>query len=578
MKKRLQDLSIKNKIILLMIPIIILATVSFASLLFYYSNKVLERHSVETLMDTQEMVSERMKNILADMVDCSNYVSISINKVQANTHNILLRDVKNANSIYTELNMAQVIFSKVDTIVYRDVGGSLYSNSTPMLKTPGIWEKAAGLVEGTSGESVVFGQKESQEIGLSDAGERKVTLGKKVIEISSGNTLGYLFVNVKAEQFLSHLRNTNTDFYLMDQSGCILGDGKEFPKEKFLGRRGWESARLEKSFGKKILYSEYKMAGWGWRIYGRTDLRKFNVSQESLLVIVLVIGSGVALASIFLSFYFTNLITRPLIKLKENTEKVMEGDFSIRCDFRKKDDIGQIGNSFDAMTANIQELIQKLNEESAKKREYELALIQEQVKPHFLYNSLDMIVKLSEMKKYRESQRVTKKLADYYRNTLSDSKEVIPLGQELKIVEDYMDLLQMRYEDVFSYHIKVRDASVRHIPVPKLTLQPLVENAVYHGLKYKGKKGFVHIEIEQEVEETIIRVIDNGVGMPQEIKKAYSQGKKIEDHFGIYSVNHRLKLFYGEKGALVFEEIEEGTAAVLHLPTGHMETKEASDD
>ncbi|WP_394925116.1 sensor histidine kinase [uncultured Robinsoniella sp.] len=185
---------------------------------------------------------------------------------------------------------------------------------------------------------------------------------------------------------------------------------------------------------------------------------------------------------------------------------------------------------------------------------------------HFLYNSLDMIIKLSEMKKYRESQRVAKKLADYYRNTLSDSQEVIRLERELMIVEDYMELLQMRYYNLFTYRIKVRESDLKNRWVPKLILQPLIENAVYHGLKYKGEKGTIDLSVEAEGNRIIIKIIDNGVGMPKHVLEAYRLGEKIDNHFGIYSVNHRIKLFYGESYGLSFADVSEGTTAILSLP------------
>ncbi|WP_027294458.1 sensor histidine kinase [Robinsoniella sp. KNHs210] len=567
-KEQINKLSIKNKIIILMIPIIIVPITVFCILFHRSYENVIEEQSMKSVSDNQTMIADRLERILINMVDCSNYMSISINKIQANTRNILLWDVRTANSIYTELNLAQVIFSDVDTIVYVDAGNSLFSNNVHMLRCKQEWSDAVKLLEDSRGESVLLSKQDVESIGiLNEEGKSDgmVVMGKKIIEITSGKTMGYLFVNVRMELFSAHLHSQMTKFYLLDQENNLLGRKKDFPSEMY-GDINQEGFSIGWADRKKFLYSTYQMHNYNWKILGVTSLEKFNIGQERLVSIFLMVGIGMVFVEILLSFYFTNLITRPLVKLKQNTERVTTGDFSIRCGFQKKDEIGQLGLSFDAMAEKIQDLIQKVNDESRKKREYELALIQEQVKPHFLYNSLDMIIKLSEMKKYRESQRVAKKLADYYRNTLSDSQEVIRLERELLIVSDYMDLLQMRYYNLFEYHIKVREPDLKNRLVPKLILQPLIENAVYHGLKYKGEKGAIVISVETEDNRILIKIIDNGVGMPKQVLAAYQSGEKMDNHFGIYSVNHRVKLFYGESYGLSFEEVSEGTTAVLTLP------------
>lgn len=568
-KEQIYKLSIKNKIIILMIPIIIVPITVFSILFLRSYENVIEEQSMKSVSDNQTMIADRLERILINMVDCSNYMSISINKIQANTRNILLRDVRTANSIYTELNLAQVIFSDVETLVYVDAGKSLFSNSVQMLRYKAEWSDAVKLLEGSRGESVLFSKREGESIGIykePEMDEGMVILGKKIIEITSGKTMGYLFVNVRMELFSAHLQNQMTKFYLLDKDNNLLGGREGFPYEVFGKEKQWEGFTTGWVERKKFLYSGYQMQNYGWKILGVTNLGKFNIGQEKLMAIFLLVGIGMVFVEILLSFYFTNLITRPLIKLKQNTERVTLGDFSIRCGFQKRDEIGQLGHSFDTMAEKIQDLIQKVNDESRKKREYELALIQEQVKPHFLYNSLDMIIKLSEMKKYRDSQRVAKKLADYYRNTLSDSQEVIRLERELRIVTDYMELLQMRYDNLFVYHIRVMEPDLKNRWVPKLILQPLIENAVYHGLKYKGEKGTIDISVEAEENQIIIKIKDNGVGMPREVLEAYRLGKKMNNHFGIYSVNHRVKLFYGETYGLSFADVSEGTIAILLLP------------
>ncbi len=199
---------------------------------------------------------------------------------------------------------------------------------------------------------------------------------------------------------------------------------------------------------------------------------------------------------IILYNYLSRIITVPLEHLKMGAEKMASGNMDLRLRITSNDEIGKLGEAFNHMAEQVQELLIKVEFEARKKKEYELSLLHEQVKPHFLYNSLDIITKLSEMNRQVESRRAIRRLADYYRNSLSDSKEIITLEQEIKIVEDYLELQRIRYTDVFTYEVEVEEG-ITNIVIPKLSLQPLVENAIYHGLKYKESKGVLRIKGER---------------------------------------------------------------------------------
>ena len=144
------------------------------------------------------------------------------------------------------------------------------------------------------------------------------------------------------------------------------------------------------------------------------------------MLVLLVVGSAV-----------TKSITKPLENLTEGAKSLAEGNMNVHFEVRTNDEIGTLASVFQYMSVQIKELIEKVDVEATKKREYELALIHEQVKPHFLYNTLDIIIMLIDMKRYRDAQRVTKKLADYYKLSLSGSKEIISLSEEVEMIEDY---------------------------------------------------------------------------------------------------------------------------------------------
>ena len=180
-----------------------------------------------------------------------------------------------------------------------------------------------------------------------------------------------------------------------------------------------------------------------------------------------------------------------------------------------------------------------------------------------------MIV-LIEMKREWEAAHVVKKLADYYKKSLSSSEEIISIETELQIIEDYLELQNIRYGEKFSYEIHV-DEEAKIERIPRLTLQPLVENAIYHGLKYKEEWGSIRVDIRLQNEHMVIQVIDDGIGIKEEkLNEIRRFAEKAEKHFGLYSVNHRLILYYGEDSGLQIEsKYGEGTCITIEIPRGN---------
>ena len=194
------------------------------------------------------------------------------------------------------------------------------------------------------------------------------------------------------------------------------------------------------------------------------------------------------------------------------------------------------------------ELIRQVNAEEAQKRQYELALISAQIKPHFLYNSLDAIYVLAQMERTSEVAEATKSLADFYRVALSDGADEIGLRNEMKSIQDYLTIQHIRYSDVFDYQIDL-PPELDHCRILKMTLQPLVENAIYHGLKEQRSFGHLNIWAEPDPQGYAVFVQDNGQGMSEEVLKRIlskpEASSTLERHFGVYSVHKRLQLHYG---------------------------------
>lgn len=332
-------------------------------------------------------------------------------------------------------------------------------------------------------------------------------------------------------------------------------------------------------FGKgssEKLYSISRSEKTGWTVVNcvRVEelLRKSNKAQ-SLYVLV---AMGLMIVALFFSRFISRSITQPIQQLCDSMERVQEGDFSVSdIVVESQNEIGSLTKSFNVMTHRIQELMEQNIREQEAKRKSELKALQSQINPHFLYNTLDSIIWMAEGKKNEEVVLMTASLARLLRQSISNEDEVVSIGQEIEYARGYLTIQKMRYKDKMEFQIEV-DPSILHIPLIKLVLQPVIENAIYHGLKYKESKGLLLVKGFMKNDNAVLQVIDNGVGMDEETLAHIYERHKVNyqsNGVGVYNVQKRLQLYYGNEYGITYESKKgEGTTATITIP-GRQEVK-----
>jgi two-component system sensor histidine kinase YesM len=260
----------------------------------------------------------------------------------------------------------------------------------------------------------------------------------------------------------------------------------------------------------------------------------------------------------------------PITELKGAAEAIGKGNFSVRLQGTYDEEFTVLAASFNQMSQEIQSLISTTKKEQENLRSYELRLYQAQINPHFLYNTLDTIVALVESRMPKDAIRMITYLSDFFRTTLSSGRDYITVQEEKNHVESYLEIQQMRYEDILSYSIEF-DEDIGNYSILKLTLQPLVENALYHGIKEKRGKGHIQITGQKQDGKLIFRIIDDGMGMEEETLRKLQQSLHVKDDqtksFGLYNVEQRIQLNYGpEYGVTIESEIGKGTKATITIP------------
>ncbi|MCL2684684.1 MAG: sensor histidine kinase, partial [Synergistaceae bacterium] len=283
-----------------------------------------------------------------------------------------------------------------------------------------------------------------------------------------------------------------------------------------------------------------------------------------LLAVIVVIGFFAVLA-------ISGSISRPIEQLRSMASRIAGGDFHSRVIMKPDGELSELADSMNSMAKHIELLIQHSIEEERNLKISEMKTLQAQITPHFLYNTLDAIIWAAESNRSADVIRLVTALSSFFRITLSHGVDFIPLREEIQHVENYLIIQQMRYNDILRYEIEA-DPEIQDDVVLKLLLQPLVENALYHGLRPKRGRGLITVSAKAVNDGMTFRVSDTGVGMtPEHLESvcAAMRGDVPPDDgrsgFGLFNVNRRLELYYGAECGLCIESGRGGSTVSFRL-------------
>ena len=306
-----------------------------------------------------------------------------------------------------------------------------------------------------------------------------------------------------------------------------------------------------------------------WILCTMIENSKIHAQTNSIINLVLFLGSSLLTIAILLAIIVSGSIVRPIHRLKENMIEVSKGNLNSYYHIENKDEISILGRVFNNMLDDLKNLINEVYRVEHQRRSAELRALQSQINPHFLYNTLDTIQWKSLDYNAYEVADMINALSKFFRISLSDGKEFITIADEIEHVRNYLKIQEVRYKDKMEYIINL-DNSIEQYLVPKMIIQPLVENSIYHGLKPKRKKGNIEINIKLIRSYIHIEVIDNGVGINKERLKTIQENLKNSyesEHYGLYNVNERLKLSFKDKYTISITSKENiGTKVSILIP------------
>lgn len=414
-----------------------------------------------------------------------------------------------------------------------------------------------------------------------------VSLGTGIIRPVTNELLGVIVVDIDKsaiEDICKDIRIGGNGYFSLismeNEPVCIFSSDPNFNAEKLNKYRDRINMELngyftEKTNGQNYFYVFNTLSNTGWKIIGKVRLRDLMQRAYSIRTITIIVVLACIMFTAILYFFISEKLTLPIVNLKDKMKQAEQGNLTVIAECKNKDEIADLCSSFNVMLENIKQLIEKNKKEQEELKKSELKLMQAQINPHFLYNTLDTIVWLSEAKESASVIEITKALSGFFRATLSSGRDWITLDEEIDHTLNYLIIQKMRYMDILDYRIDIVDENVLNCRILKLMLQPVVENALYHGVKNKNSYGLIIIKVSKTSEENILlEVIDNGQGMTEKRLKEVietinneSLNETKDRSFGLRNVNQRIKLYYGmQYGLDIKSKYTEGTHVSMIIP------------
>lgn len=344
---------------------------------------------------------------------------------------------------------------------------------------------------------------------------------------------------------------------------CVKGIAyweNDFPNKDLVHYKNYELCYQKLNANNWILVNAIPDKDFFHTLY--ISILVYGLLTAALLIIVFFISRGIA-----------DYITRPILELKENVEALQKGQFDVEVSKITNDEIGELSTQFNKMVTDIHNLMDEIMEEQEIRRGYELMLLNAQINPHFLYNTLDSLMWLIRMKNLEDAELMLKSLTSFFKTGLNKGNDMITLEEEIKNVSSYLAIQKLRYRSKLEYEIYLEE-SAGNIILPKLILQPLVENAIYHGIKPKECGGMIFVWCFLQDGVLILRVKDNGVGMEEETLRhlqtaSFEHRMENRDSYGVVNVDERLRLFFKDRYQMLIESKKNmGTELTIRIEMG----------
>ena len=567
MKKRFLSLGLREKIQFLFLCTMIVC-ILFCSGIFYL---ILENQMQQSIADKEISNRTAISNNLDSTMKSINSIS-RLTMLRSTVRTFLLAE---SNSTPRTRNALQEIHDILNTFNLSCNVVILRMDGQYLNTGPGITYVNTGKIFETEWLDEVMAQKGNYVIkaGTRDAfrsniGEM-VSFVRVINDINTQKPIGILAINLPSrffEQAYEGLSGETSHFALYDTAGRLICKDNESTFFSLNPENLLQNTREEtdKLFYKSIFTCD-TLGDSHFILASRLEVRILDGLPAKLLA-ALIIGAFILLAFMWLiNTYIAKNVIYPIQRLVDSMAEVQNG-WLHRVSMNVNDDeIGLLKNSYNAMLIEINQLIEELLQKEKTLRMAELDALQEQMKPHFLYNTLDMIRYMALENRTDEVYNMLETLGNFYRRFLSKGSTDLSLGEEIEIVKSYLTLQRTRFEDIFTDEYEIEEG-LSSIRVPRLILQPLVENSIYHGIRPKGEHGVIRVTVKRQEDFLFLSIYDNGIGMSAHQRELLFSGKDSRS-FGFQGTIERIRYYYKTEDVFEIHSTEgEYCEIILKLP------------
>ena len=567
MKKHFLSLGLRKKIQFLFLCTMIVC-ILFCSGIFYL---ILENQMQQSIADKEISNRTAISNNLDSTMKSINSIS-RLTMLRSTVRTFLLAE---SNSTPRTRNALQEIHDILNTFNLSCNVVILRMDGQYLNTGPGITYVNTGKIFETEWLDEVMAQKGNYVIkaGTRDAfrsniGEM-VSFVRVINDINTQKPIGILAINLPSrffEQTYEGLSGETSHFALYDTSGSLICKDNESTFSSLNPENLLQNTREEtdKLFYKSIFTCD-TLGDSHFILASRLEVRILDGLPAKLLA-ALIIGAFILLAFMWLiNTYIAKNVIYPIQRLVDSMAEVQNG-WLHRVSMNVSDDeIGLLKNSYNAMLIEINQLIEELLQKEKTLRMAELDALQEQMKPHFLYNTLDMIRYMALENRTDEVYNMLETLGNFYRRFLSKGSTDLSLGEEIEIVKSYLSLQRTRFEDIFTDEYEIEEG-LSSIRVPRLILQPLVENSIYHGIRPKGEHGVIRVTVKRQEDFLFLSIYDNGIGMSAHQRELLFSGKDSRS-FGFQGTIERIRYYYKTEDVFEIHSVEgEYCEIILKLP------------
>jgi two-component system sensor histidine kinase YesM len=583
-----KNTSIKNKLLLLFyIQIVIpLFFISYTS--YQKSAEIIEQKSISYSQDILKMIELRFNDLSSSMqaltlellYDNRVYGALSNDEVEDN-----ITIYNRASEIRNILRQTTLSRGEIQSICLVTKNRRFYSfdsdNGKARIEIMLPYESAVKAAKEGRGQLVWFLEKVDGKVS-------NIYVTRMVYDRDKYTEIGLIAVNIKKEylesvytdlsresaKHISILSEDNEEIVEETENSAFLGD---FVEKQIQGKRGFD---IDKKAG--MLVSYVQLRDPNWKIVYHMPLKVLYKEIDTLrrwTVVILVYGFIILSA---LSVFTSVDIINPINKLVEGMKKVEKGNKHEDIELDRNDELGYLSKSFNRMSKRIDNLVNRIYKEEIALKEAEIKALQAQINPHFLFNTLENINWMAQLNGVPEISNTVSALAKLIDGSIGRGDRTISLREEMEYIDNYITILKNRYEDRLEV-IRNLDEELMNVKIPRLLIQPLVENAIKHGIGKSRRKGIITLNAYRKDKHIVFEVIDNGMGMTEEELKLLNQKLRENDiankgnssdtsrkSIGLENVNKRIKLLYGNSYGVEIESVyDEYTKAVVRIPEEH---------